>query len=112
MGEGEFIWERPEGKLNPGASVLGKEEIEEVLAVIKGRALSRDYGPDSRETVLNFERNIVEKLGAGFALGVTTGTAALRCRTGSRGNHALLYVHFFGLFDDFPWRGAGICRDR
>lgn len=85
MGEGEFIWERPEGKLNPGASVLGKEEIEEVLAVIKGRALSRDYGPDSRETVLNFERNIVEKLGAGFALGVTSGTAALKVALASAG---------------------------
>ena len=56
MGEGEFIWERPEGKLNSGASVLGKEEIEEVLAVIKGRALSRDYGPESERFTLTRER--------------------------------------------------------
>jgi len=65
--------------------MLGEEEVEEVLAVIKGRALSRDYGPDSRETVLNFERNIAKKLGAGFALGVTSGTAALKVALAAAG---------------------------
>lgn len=79
------IWQRPEGKLNSGASMLGKEEIKEVLAVIQSGSLSRDYGPDSQQAVLRFEQAFAKKLNAGYALGVTSGTAALKTALAAAG---------------------------
>lgn len=68
----------PSGRLNSGASMLDEEETQEVLAVIKSRSLSRDYGPDCLDTVLRFEQGFAEKVGARYALAVTSGTAALK----------------------------------
>ena len=79
------IWQTPAGKLNSGASMLGPEEIEEVLAVVKSHSLSRDYGPDSQQAVLRLEQNIAKKLSAGYALGVTSGTAALKIALAAAG---------------------------
>lgn len=79
------IWKRPEGRLNSGASMLGEEEVAEVLAVIRSGCLSRDYGPDSQQAVLRFEQGIAKALGVGFALGVTSGTAALKVALAAAG---------------------------
>jgi len=68
----------PQGRLNSGAAMLDEEETQEVLAVIKSRSLSRDYGPDCLDTVLRFEQGLAEKVGARYALAVTSGTAALK----------------------------------
>ena len=72
------IWETPEGRMNAGASMLGEEEVEEVLAVIRSRSLSRDYGPDCQDTVIRFERNFAERIGARFALATISGSTALK----------------------------------
>ena len=79
------IWQRPEGRLNSGSSMLGEEEVEEVLAVIRSGCLSRDYGPDSQQAVLRFEQGIAESLGVEYALGVTSGTAALKVALAAAG---------------------------
>jgi 8-amino-3,8-dideoxy-alpha-D-manno-octulosonate transaminase len=68
----------PNGRLNSGASMLGDEEVQEVLAVIKSRSLSRDYGPDCLNTVLRFEQNFAKQIGSKYALAVTSGTASLK----------------------------------
>ena len=68
----------PYGRLNSGASMLGDEEVQEVLAVIRSRSLSRDYGPDCLNTVLRFEQSFVKQIGAAYALAVTSGTASLK----------------------------------
>ena len=72
----------PEGgrtsSLHSGATMLGEEEVQEVLSVIKSRSLSRDYGPDRRDTVLRFEKGFAEQMGCRYAVAVTSGTAALK----------------------------------
>ena len=68
----------PVRKLHPGASMLDEEEVQEVLAVIKSRSLSRDYGPDRLDMVSRFEQEFANKVGSNYALAVTSGTAALK----------------------------------
>ena len=65
-------------KLHPGASMLDEEEVQEVMAVIKSRSLSRDYGPDRLDMVSRFEQEFAAKMGSSYALAVTSGTAALK----------------------------------
>jgi 8-amino-3,8-dideoxy-alpha-D-manno-octulosonate transaminase len=68
----------PVHNLHPGASMLNEEEVQEVLAVIKSRSLSRDYGPDRLDMVSRFEQEFASKMGSSYALAVTSGTAALK----------------------------------
>ena len=63
------IWRTPQGELNAGASMLGEEEVEEVLAVIRSHSLSRDYGPDCQETVLRFGLDCAQDLTGGRRCG-------------------------------------------
>ena len=72
------IWQTPQGELNAGASMLGEEEVEEVLAVIRSHSLSRDYGPDCQQTVLRFEQEFARRNGSGYALGTISGSTALK----------------------------------
>lgn len=72
------VRDTPDGRLNAGASMLDEEEVQEVLAVVKSRSLSRDYGPDCLRTVLRFEQGFARQTGARYALAVTSGTAALK----------------------------------
>jgi 8-amino-3,8-dideoxy-alpha-D-manno-octulosonate transaminase len=58
--------------------VLDDEEVQEVLAVIKSRSLSRDYGPDRLDMVARFEQDFARKMDSAYALGVTSGTAAIK----------------------------------
>ena len=66
------------GRLNSGASMLADEEVQVVLAVIKSRSLSRDYGPDCLDTVLRFEQGFAKQIESTYALAVTSGTASLK----------------------------------
>lgn len=61
----------------PGASVIGKEERDAVLEVLENRSLFRYYGEQLLGKVKAFEEAFAEKIGAKYALGVTSGTAAL-----------------------------------
>ena len=65
-------------ELGPGASRLGQDEIDEILRVLVSGSLSRDYGPDRQDTVLRFEARFAHRMQVEHALGVTSGTAALR----------------------------------
>jgi 8-amino-3,8-dideoxy-alpha-D-manno-octulosonate transaminase len=75
---GNPVRNTPLGRMNAGASMLDEEEVQAVLAVVKSRSLSRDYGPDCLDTVLRFEQGFADKIGAKYALAVTSGTAALK----------------------------------
>ena len=70
--------ESPVRSLHAGASVLDDEEVQEVLAVIKSRSLSRDYGPDRLDMVARFEQDFARKMDSAYALAVTSGTAAIK----------------------------------
>jgi len=64
--------------MGKGVSFLGDEERAAVLAVLESRSLFRYYGPDLRETVAGFERDVCDRLGATHAVATSSGTAALR----------------------------------
>jgi len=64
-----------------GSEMIGKEEIKEVLDVLETGVLMR-YGHDKERRgvfkVRQFEQEFAKYLGAGYALGVSSGTAALK----------------------------------
>jgi dTDP-4-amino-4,6-dideoxygalactose transaminase len=64
----------------PGIELVGQEEIDEVLEVLRSGFLSR-YGPndDPRFTakVRTFEEEVARRSGSGYALAVNSGTSAL-----------------------------------
>jgi 8-amino-3,8-dideoxy-alpha-D-manno-octulosonate transaminase len=62
----------------PGALVMGAEEKRAVLEVIEQRSPFRYYGPNPLNKVSQFERSLEEYLGVRHALGVSSGTAALK----------------------------------
>jgi len=61
-----------------GAAYIGEEERHEVLEVLERRALFRYYGPAPPDKVATFEREFARTIGTRWALGVTSGTAALK----------------------------------
>jgi 8-amino-3,8-dideoxy-alpha-D-manno-octulosonate transaminase len=61
-----------------GASYIGEEERREVLDVIDRQTLFRFYGPNTPDKVAILERSFADYIGARWALGVTSGTAALK----------------------------------
>ncbi|WNR46840.1 DegT/DnrJ/EryC1/StrS family aminotransferase [Paenibacillus roseipurpureus] len=60
-----------------GALVIGGEEKEEVDRVIDSKALFRYYGNDVQHCVERLEHQIAQEANVPYALGVTSGTAAL-----------------------------------
>ena len=71
-----------------GWSLVGKEETELVLAVMRSQSLFRYYGPDPQSPpamVATLEREFSAMVGTRFALGVTSGTAALQVALGALG---------------------------
>ncbi|MGI8912300.1 MAG: DegT/DnrJ/EryC1/StrS family aminotransferase [Chloroflexota bacterium] len=62
----------------PGASFIGEEERREVLEVLERRSLFRFYGPETPDKVATLEREFAAKIGTSWALGLTSGTAALK----------------------------------
>jgi 8-amino-3,8-dideoxy-alpha-D-manno-octulosonate transaminase len=61
-----------------GLAVLGAEEKEAVLEVLESRSLFRYYGPHLLKKVEAFESALCELLRVPYAVGVSSGTAALR----------------------------------
>ncbi len=61
-----------------GAAHIGDEERREVLEVLERRSLFRYYGPAQPDKVATFEREFARTIGTRWALGVTSGTAALK----------------------------------
>jgi dTDP-4-amino-4,6-dideoxygalactose transaminase len=72
----------------PGINLIGQEEIDEVVEVLRSRHLSR-YGSDDDPTfgakVRHLEVEIARICGVRHALGVNSGTSALWCALGALG---------------------------
>ncbi len=71
-----------------GWALIGREEEELVLEVLRRKALFRYYGPDPKSPppmVATLEREFAAMIGVRFALGVTSGTAALEVALGALG---------------------------
>ena len=64
-----------------GAELIGQEEIKEVVEILETGVLMR-YGFDAQRKgmfkVREFEEAFAKYCGAGYALGVTSGSAALK----------------------------------
>lgn len=71
---------RPRPQLGLGAALIGKEEEELVLQVIRNQEPFRYYGHDAAhppQMAANLEKEFAQKFGFKYALAVTSGTAAL-----------------------------------
>jgi len=80
---------RPSPPLGLGQALLGTEEEELLLQVIRSKRLFRysyDLPPEEQgEMTATLEREFREMMGTKFALGVTSGTAALEVALGALG---------------------------
>lgn len=79
---------RPRPKMGLGAALLGAEERRLVLDVLKRGELFRYYGRNAKRPppmAARFEKEFRTKMGAKYALGVTSGTAALEVALGALG---------------------------
>ena len=72
----------------PGARLIGDEERELVLEVLERRAPFRFYGVNEPDKVAALEREAARMMGTSYALGVTSGTAALKGRLEGAGHRA------------------------
>lgn len=71
-----------------GWALIGREEEELVLEVLRRKALFRYYGPDPKSPppmVATLEREAAAMIGTRFVLGVTSGSAALEVALGALG---------------------------
>jgi 8-amino-3,8-dideoxy-alpha-D-manno-octulosonate transaminase len=71
-----------------GWALIGREEEELVLEVLRSKALFRYYGPNPESPpsmVATLEREAAAMIGTRFALAVTSGTAALEVALGALG---------------------------
>ena len=69
---------KPMPPAHPGETMIGDEERAQVLEVLDARSPFRFYGPDVQQKVDQFETELCEFVGVKHALGVTSGTAALK----------------------------------
>src|SRR3954463_15572634 len=79
---------RPRPRLGLGSAVVGKEEEELVLQVLRQGDLFRYYGHDPKnppQMAAVLEKEFRELAGTKFALAVTSGTAALEVALGALG---------------------------
>lgn len=68
----------------PGGVRIGQAETDAVIEVLTTQRLFRYYGPGPGPSrVAAFEQAFAERLGATYALAVTSGTAALQCSLAS-----------------------------
>jgi len=63
--------------MHPGGTAIGTEEIRAVTAVLRSQSLYRFYGPDFKDVTGAFETDLAHYEGRRYALGLTSGTAAL-----------------------------------
>jgi 8-amino-3,8-dideoxy-alpha-D-manno-octulosonate transaminase len=74
--------------INPGyigPQFFDKREEQALLEVLESGSPFRFWGPGKPTKVLRFEENFAEYMGARWALGVTSGTAALDCAVAGLG---------------------------
>jgi 8-amino-3,8-dideoxy-alpha-D-manno-octulosonate transaminase len=72
--------ERPDPPMYPGGMLIGEEEEQAVLEVLRAKRLFRYYGPEPGPSkVEELEKAFAEHAGTRYALAVTSGTAALIC---------------------------------
>lgn len=79
---------RARPQLYLGANWIGKEEEDLVLQVLRSKNVFRYYGIDPKNPPMmaaNLEKEFAKKLGAKYALAVTSGTAALETAFGALG---------------------------
>jgi len=76
---------KPMPPANPGECIIGEEEKEQVLEVLDAHSPFRFYGPDLRKKTEQFEAEFEEFMGVKHALGVTSGTAALKVALAAAG---------------------------
>ncbi len=79
---------RPRPQLGLGAALIGREEEELVLQVIRNQEPFRYYGHDANHPpgmAAQLEKEFAEKFGFKSALAVTSGTAALECALAALG---------------------------
>jgi len=69
---------KPMPPANPGEAMIGDEEREQVLQVLDAHSPFRFYGPNLQRKVEQFEKEFAAFTGVRHALGVTSGTAALK----------------------------------
>jgi 8-amino-3,8-dideoxy-alpha-D-manno-octulosonate transaminase len=72
-------------RLGKGIDLVGDEEIEAVVAVLRDRALFRYHGPRTPSRDPAFEAAACEAFGCAYALATSSGTAALRCALAALG---------------------------
>ena len=65
--------------LGKGMAVIGAEERAAVLEVLESRSLFRYYGPHLLGKVADLESAVCEQFGCAHSVGLSSGTAALRC---------------------------------
>ena len=68
-----------------GPQFFDKNEEQALLEVLESKSPFRYWGPGNPEKVLRFEENFAKFMGVRFALGVTSGTAALDCAVAGLG---------------------------
>ncbi len=71
--------------LGKGMAVLGAEERAAVLEVLESRSLFRYYGPELLGKVADLESAVCDRFGSGYAVALSSGTAALRCALAALG---------------------------
>ncbi|MCZ0756139.1 DegT/DnrJ/EryC1/StrS family aminotransferase [Anoxybacillus sp. J5B_2022] len=62
-----------------GSYLIGNEEIKEVTEVLKSQSIFRYYGPNLLGKTDRFEQDLMKFHNVQYALGVSSGTAALKC---------------------------------
>src|SRR3954468_17876636 len=85
---GEKLPLRPRPQLGLGAALIGKEEEELVLQVVRNQEPFRYYGHDGANPPMmatNLEKEFADKYGFKYTLAVTSGTAALECALAALG---------------------------
>jgi dTDP-4-amino-4,6-dideoxygalactose transaminase len=71
---------RPDPPMYPGGNMIGAEEEQAVLEVLRSKRLFRYYGPEAGPSkVAQLEEAFAAHMGARHAVAVSSGTAALMC---------------------------------
>jgi dTDP-4-amino-4,6-dideoxygalactose transaminase len=87
MEETKSVWKlRARPQTNLGANWIGKEEEELVLQVLRSKSLFRYNSVDPKSPPMmaaTLEKEFLQKVGAKYALAVTSGTAALETALGA-----------------------------
>src|SRR5262247_3380242 len=72
--------QRPDPPMYPGGNLIGAEEEQAVIDVIRSKRLFRYYGPNPGPSrAAELEQAFAAHIGTRHAAGVTSGTAALIC---------------------------------